>query len=72
MTAAASGITTIMLMPDKFPLIERRGILIEERTLRKEGLRDFTLHGGHHSNVVRFLPPFILSDELAEKGIEVL
>ena len=49
----------------------------EEAFLSKKGLYekkayvDFTLHGGHHSNVVRFLPPLILSDELAEKGIEI-
>ena len=35
----------------------------------KRGL--ITELGGHYSNVVRFLPPLILSDELAEKGIEI-
>jgi diaminobutyrate-2-oxoglutarate transaminase len=27
--------------------------------------------GGHYSNVVRFLPPLILTEELAEKGLEI-
>jgi 4-aminobutyrate aminotransferase-like enzyme len=27
--------------------------------------------GGHYSNVVRFLPPLILTEELAKKGIEI-
>jgi diaminobutyrate-2-oxoglutarate transaminase len=27
--------------------------------------------GGHHSNVVRFLPPLILTEELAKKGTEI-
>jgi diaminobutyrate-2-oxoglutarate transaminase len=27
--------------------------------------------GGHYSNVVRFLPPLVLTEELAEKGIEI-
>ena len=25
--------------------------------------------GGHYSNVVRFLPPLVLTDELADKGL---
>jgi 4-aminobutyrate aminotransferase-like enzyme len=28
--------------------------------------------GGHYSNVARFLPPLILTEELAKKGIEIL
>jgi diaminobutyrate-2-oxoglutarate transaminase len=39
-------------------LCHRRGLLIEI--------------GGHYSNVARFLPPLILTEELAEKGIEIL
>jgi len=27
--------------------------------------------GGHYSNVVRFLPPLVLTEELAKKGIEI-
>ncbi len=27
--------------------------------------------GGHYSNVVRFLPPLVLTEELAQKGIEI-
>jgi len=27
--------------------------------------------GGHYSNVARFLPPLILTEELALKGIEI-
>jgi diaminobutyrate-2-oxoglutarate transaminase len=27
--------------------------------------------GGHYSNVVRFLPPLVLNEELAKKGIEI-
>ena len=27
--------------------------------------------GGHYSNVVRFLPPLILTEELAKKGVEI-
>ncbi len=27
--------------------------------------------GGHYSNVVRFLPPLVLTEELAEKGLEI-
>ena len=39
-------------------LCHRRGLLIEI--------------GGHYSNVARFLPPLILTEELAKKGIEIL
>ncbi len=35
----------------------RRGLLIEI--------------GGHYNNVARFLPPLVLTDELAEKGVEI-
>jgi len=27
--------------------------------------------GGHYNNVVRFLPPLVLTEELALKGIEI-
>jgi len=27
--------------------------------------------GGHYSNVARFLPPLVLTEELAIKGIEI-
>ena len=27
--------------------------------------------GGHYSNVIRFLPPLVLTEELAKKGIEI-
>jgi diaminobutyrate-2-oxoglutarate transaminase len=27
--------------------------------------------GGHYSNVVRFLPPLVLTEELAKKGTEI-
>jgi 4-aminobutyrate aminotransferase-like enzyme len=27
--------------------------------------------GGHYSNVARFLPPLVLTEELALKGIEI-
>ena len=39
-------------------LCHRRGLLIEI--------------GGHYSNVARFLPPLILTEKLAKKGIEIL
>jgi len=39
-------------------LCHRRGLLIEI--------------GGHYDNVARFLPPLILTEELAKKGIEIL
>jgi diaminobutyrate-2-oxoglutarate transaminase len=38
-------------------LCHRKGLLVEI--------------GGHYSNVVRFLPPLVLTEELARKGIEV-
>jgi diaminobutyrate-2-oxoglutarate transaminase len=38
-------------------LCHRRGLLIEI--------------GGHYNNVARFLPPLILTEELAKKGIEI-
>jgi len=38
-------------------LCHRRGLLIEI--------------GGHYSNVARFLPPLVLTEELAKKGIEI-
>jgi diaminobutyrate-2-oxoglutarate transaminase len=38
-------------------LCHRRGLLVEI--------------GGHYNNVVRFLPPLILTDDLANKGIEI-
>lgn len=27
--------------------------------------------GGHYSNVVRFLPPLILTEELAKNGVDI-
>jgi len=39
-------------------LCHRRGLLIEI--------------GGHYSNVARFLPPLVLTEKLAKKGIEIL
>ncbi|RLG97246.1 hypothetical protein DRO47_05365 [Candidatus Bathyarchaeota archaeon] len=51
----------------------KKALLIERNsreTNEKKAYVDFTLHDGHHSKVVRFLP-LILSDELAEKGIEI-
>ncbi len=39
-------------------LCHRRGLLIEI--------------GGHYSNVARFLPPLIITEKLAKKGIEIL
>jgi diaminobutyrate-2-oxoglutarate transaminase len=27
--------------------------------------------GGHYNNVVRFLPPLILTEELADKGLNI-
>jgi diaminobutyrate-2-oxoglutarate transaminase len=27
--------------------------------------------GGHYSNVIRFLPPLVLTEELAKKGMEI-
>ena len=38
-------------------LCHRRGLLIEV--------------GGHYLNVVRFLPPLILTEDLARKGLEI-
>lgn len=38
-------------------LCHRRGLLVEI--------------GGHYNNVVRFLPPLIITDDLANKGIEI-
>jgi len=38
-------------------LCHRRGLLIEI--------------GGHYSNVARFLPPLVITEELAKKGIEI-
>jgi len=38
-------------------LCHRRGLLIEI--------------GGHYSNVARFLPPLVLTEELAKKGLEI-
>jgi diaminobutyrate-2-oxoglutarate transaminase len=38
-------------------LCHRRGLLVEI--------------GGHYNNVVRFLPPLILTEDLAQKGIEI-
>jgi len=35
----------------------RRGLLIEI--------------GGHYSNVARFLPPLVITEELARKGVEI-
>jgi diaminobutyrate-2-oxoglutarate transaminase len=39
-------------------LCHRRGLLIEI--------------GGHYFNVARFLPPLVLTEKLAKKGIEIL
>jgi diaminobutyrate-2-oxoglutarate transaminase len=38
-------------------LCHQRGLLIEI--------------GGHYSNVARFLPPLVITEELAGKGVEV-
>lgn len=38
-------------------LCHRRGLLIEV--------------GGHYSNVARFLPPLVITEELAQKGVEI-
>jgi len=38
-------------------LCHRRGLLIEV--------------GGHYSNVARFLPPLVITEELAKKGVEI-
>jgi 4-aminobutyrate aminotransferase-like enzyme len=27
--------------------------------------------GGHYSNVVRFLPPLVLTEDLADKGLDI-
>jgi diaminobutyrate-2-oxoglutarate transaminase len=27
--------------------------------------------GGHYSNVARFLPPLVLTEDLARKGVEI-
>jgi len=39
-------------------LCHRRGLLIEI--------------GGRYFNVVRFLPPLVLTEELAKKGLEIV
>ena len=61
------------LLPEQLGLVSFGGPTGSDAVESAIKLAKFNLIeiGGHYDNVARFLPPLVLTDELARKGLEV-